>query len=70
MNIDLETLKALELKLVKYTKVNGAIAEHESVNKNRCNGCVGTCLGMCTYDGCGGSCAGTCSRTADERNLI
>ena len=51
MKINLDALKALELKLAEYSKENGAIAEHKSANQNRCDGC---------YHGCYHSCKGGC----------
>lgn len=57
MKMNLEALKLLELKLAEYSKVNGAIAEHESSNTNAaCVGCTGHCSG-----GCSGSCQSSCS---------
>lgn len=61
MKINVDALKALELKLAEYSKANGAIAEHESANTNCsavCNGtCSGGCKGLCK-SGCGGGCQG------------
>ena len=34
MKMNIEALKALELKLAEYSKANGAIAEHGSANAN------------------------------------
>ena len=65
MKINIDALKALELKLAEYSKTNGAIAEHNSSNIN-CNckgGCQGGCKGSCSggcKEGCIGSCKGTC----------
>lgn len=57
MKINIDALKTLELKLAEYNKANGSIAEHESVNNKRCNGCSGfctvNCRGMC-MDACTG----------------
>lgn len=50
MKINIETLKTLELKLAKYSKENGTIAEHVSENVNSCRGiCKGSCSGTCQY---------------------
>lgn len=68
MKINIDALKILELKLAEYTKTNGAIAEHESVNNNHCNGCAGTCQGLCHDNGCGATCAST-TYNRNERNL-
>lgn len=48
MKINMEALKALELKLAEYNKKNGAIAEHTSANANCAAGCMGACHGNCT----------------------
>ena len=55
MKINLEALNALELKLNEYSKVNGAIAEHQSQNSNDCTDCYRSGGG-----GCKGTCRGTC----------
>lgn len=55
MKMNMDALKALELKLAEYTKENGAIAEHESANSN----CHSACSGNCAYH-CKGSCDNTC----------
>ena len=55
MKMNMDALKALELKLAEYGKENGAIAEHVSENVNGCNsGCFNSCYGSCTH-----SCAGS-----------
>ena len=58
MKMNMDAFKALELKLAEYSKVNGAIAEHESAIINcTCQGnasCTGHCYGSCTN-----SCAGS-----------
>lgn len=59
MKINMEALRALELKLAEYSKVNGSIAEHESKNTN----CNNTCAGVCT-GGCYGGCVGTSYNSA------
>ena len=57
MKMNLDALKALELKLAEYSKANGAVAEHMSENKNKCaSGCAGACAGSCK-----GNCSGSCS---------
>lgn len=57
MKMNMEALKALELKLAEYSKENGTIAIHESENANSCkSGCTGGCYGEC-YHSCSGSCA-------------
>lgn len=59
MKMNLDALKALELKLAEYGKENGAIAEHESANKNTCFNCEAKCRASCSVD-CYGSCSGSC----------
>lgn len=65
MKMNMDALKALELKLAEYSQTNGVIAEHNSSNINcHCQGgcqgnCHGTCKGGCK-EGCIGSCKGTC----------
>ncbi len=54
MKMNMEALKALELKLTEYSKENGAIAEHESSNQN-CHCSAGDCFGACS-----GTCIGSC----------
>lgn len=57
MKMNMDALKALELKLAEYSKANGAIAEHTSENKNGCSsGCTAGCVGSCHHS-CSGSCA-------------
>ena len=67
MKINSDALKALELKLAQYGKVNSAIAEHKSANANCSSGCTiscnGTCNAMCGNN-CGGSCTMSCLGTA------
>ena len=56
MKINIETIKALELKLAEYSKENGTIAEHASENVNSCRGnCKVSCYGTCQYV-CNSSC--------------
>lgn len=57
MKMNLDALKALELKLADYGKENGDIAKHESSNMNGCN-CKGSCGSECTGS-CHYSCAGS-----------
>ena len=52
MKINIDALKALELKLAEYSKANGTIAEHKSVNAG-CTGCSVVCGATCT-----GNCSG------------
>ncbi|MBQ6297227.1 MAG: hypothetical protein IJK81_05995 [Selenomonadaceae bacterium] len=58
MKMNMEALKALELKLAEYSKANGGIAEHESANAG-CTGCMTTCSGGC--ESCSGGCKGGCN---------
>ena len=53
MKINVDALKALELKLAEYSKANGSISEHRSLsNNNTCHpGCRGTCDTTCVH-GC------------------
>ena len=67
MNVNMDALKALELKLAEYCKVNGSIAEHESANVNCKHTCMGGCYGS-MKTGCGtcqnacyGRCLGSCT---------
>lgn len=55
MKMNMDALKALELKLAEYRKENGAIAEHESANSN----CHSSCANNCSYE-CKGDCKSTC----------
>lgn len=59
MKMNMEALKTLELKLAEYSKANGAIAEHNSSNENKCSTCSGTCTGVCS-----GTCSTGCSGTS------
>ena len=58
MKINIDALKALELKLAEYSKENGVIADHTSNNTNcSCSGsCSGTCSGSCDGSKSGRSC--------------
>ena len=56
MKMNIDALKALELKLAEYSKENGTIAEHTSSNMNSCGICTGTCFASCS-----GTCETTCS---------
>ena len=58
MKMNMDALKALELKLAEYSKANGAIAEHESANMDFCT-CTGHCGTECTGS-CHNSCSGSC----------
>ena len=60
MKINSDALKILERKLTEYSKANGSIAEHDSANNNRCNGCAGTCRGDC-IGSCKRVCVGACT---------
>ena len=59
MKMNIDALKALELKLAEYSKENGAIATHESANTN-CESCMTTCIGQCSSE-CSGGCKGGCN---------
>lgn len=59
MKMNMDALKALELKLAEYSKENGSIAEHTSENKNSCGACTGSCLGQCQGN-CKYDCSGSC----------
>ena len=59
MKMNMNALKAPELKLAEYSKENGLIAMHDSANIN--SGCGTTCSGQCRgtcKSGCGGGCQG------------
>ena len=60
MKMNMDALKALELKLAEYSKANGSIAEHESANTNCPGTCGVTCSGHCS-GGCTTACGVTCS---------
>ena len=66
MKMNMEALKALELKLAEYSKESGAIAEHDSSGMNLygvgngCGACSGSCLGQCQGT-CNYTCSGSCS---------
>ena len=68
MKINMDALKALELKLTECSKANGSIAKHESVNNNLCNGYAVTCQGLCHDNGCSATCAST-TYNRNERKL-
>ena len=59
MQMNMEALKALKIKLAEYSKENGAIAEHVSSNMNFCSNCEARCKANCSVD-CYGACWGTC----------
>lgn len=63
MKMNMDALKALELKLAEYSKENGAIAEHRSLSNNSiCHpGCRGTCDATCV-----GGCTNTLARTGGD----
>ena len=54
MKMNLDALKALELKLDEYGKANGVIVEHKSSVNARCTGCSVRCGATCT-----GRCSGS-----------
>lgn len=61
MKMNMNALKALELKLAEYSKENGTIAEHKSSNINGCHsGCTIMCTGTCSGD-CSGGCQNGCN---------
>ena len=63
MKINIDAIKALELKLAEYSKENGIIAEHASENVNSCRfGCTASCYGTCQYV-CLGACTGPVGRS-------
>ena len=71
MNVNMDALKALELKLAEYGKANGAIAEHESANTNCSSGCTAACMGNCNNTCnamCGNTCGGSCKGSAHGRH--
>ncbi|MBR7025841.1 MAG: hypothetical protein IKI08_07680 [Selenomonadaceae bacterium] len=62
MKVNVNALRALELKLDEYSKINGSIAKHDSSNTN-CVACDGSCRGDCVpscYGSCKTSCSGSC----------
>lgn len=65
MKMNMDALKALELKLAEYSKENGAISEHESANMNGCQ-CTGHCGSQCSGS-CSSSCSGSCSAGSSGR---
>ena len=65
MKMNMNALKALELKLAEYSKANGAIAEHKSANTNCLNSCYGGCSGTCSIE-CGSTCTARCGGTCDR----
>ena len=64
MKMNMEALKALELKLAEYTKANESFAEHESENSNLI-GYHCSCSGDGCYMSCDGSCKRSCSGSCD-----
>ena len=65
MKMNMDALKALELKLAEYSKANGAIAEHESANIG-CDGCSASCNGNC-QNCCKGTCQYSCADATTTR---
>lgn len=61
MKMNMNALKALELKLAEYDKTNEAIAEHESANNNMMFPPHCSCSGDGCYMSCDGSCKRSCS---------
>ena len=66
MKMNMDALKALELKLAEYSKANRAFAEHESENANSCVSCDGSCNGNC-QNGCKGTCQYSCADATTTR---
>ena len=67
MKMNMNALKALELKLAEYGKENGTIAIHESANRNGYGSTsCGTCYGGCMFD-CDGGCKDGCNATSYGR---
>ena len=66
MKMNLDALKALELKLAEYGKENGIISTHESASMNYCQ-CTGLGCGTQCSGACSGSCAGGCSGGSSGR---
>lgn len=65
MKMNLDALKALELKLAEYGKENGSIAEHDSSNGNTYGSAsCGSCSGGCMF-GCEGSCKHSCAGSCE-----
>lgn len=60
MKMNMDALKALELKLAEYSKEKGAIAEHTSANANCRATCGVNCSGRCD-GGCSATCGVNCS---------
>ena len=66
MKMNMDALKALELKLAEYGKENGIISTHESASMNYCQ-CTGLGCGTQCSGACSGSCAGGCSGGSSGR---
>ena len=66
MKMNMDALKALELKLSEYTKANGAIAEHESANSNCHSSCANNCSGHCKGS-CDNTCYGKCAYSVNSK---
>ena len=61
MKMNIEALKALELKLAEYSQENEAVAVHESSNSNSYGSTsCGSCSGGCMF-GCDGGCKNGCN---------
>ena len=66
MKMNMDALKALELKLAEYSEKNGTIATHNSANMNICQ-CTGLGCGTQCSGACSGSCSGGCSGGSSGR---
>ena len=66
MKMNMDALKALELKLAEYSKTNGAIAEHESANSNCHSSCSNNCSGHC-QGSCDNTCYGKCAYSVNSK---
>lgn len=66
MKMNMDALKALELKLAEYSKANGVIAEHESANSNCHSSCANNCSGWCKGS-CDNTCEGRCAYSVNSK---
>ena len=66
MKMNMDALEALELKLAEYSKVNRAIAEHESANSNCHSSCANNCSGHC-QGSCDNTCYGKCAYSVNSK---
>ena len=66
MKMNMDALKALELKLAEYTKANGAVAEHESANNNCHSSCANNCSSHCKGE-CDNTCYGKCAYSVNSK---